>query len=50
MIYTVFPENYDERYESSYLPQDFPTEEEAIEYGESLDCDYKIESTKGECV
>ena len=50
MIYTVFPKNYDKEYECCYLPQDFPNEGEAIEYGEGLDCDYDIEFTDGECV
>lgn len=50
MIYTVFPKNYDEEYESRYLPQDFPTKKKAVEYGECLDCDYDIESVEGECV
>ena len=43
-IYTVFPKGYDKRYESSYMPQDFPTYEEAKEYREYLDCDYDIET------
>lgn len=43
IIYTVFPLNYPEEYESAYLPQDFNTYDEAVEYGESLDCDYTIE-------
>ncbi len=43
-IYTVFPKGYDKEYESSYMPQDFSTYEEAKEYGESLDCDYDIET------
>lgn len=43
-IYTVFPKGYDKEYESFYMPQDFSTYEEAKEYGESLDCDYDIES------
>ena len=50
MIYTVFPKNYDPQYESSYMPQDFATMKEAKEYGESLDCDYEIESTEGEVI
>lgn len=44
MIYTVFP-NDPEGFE---MPQDFSTRKEAKEYGESLDCDYEIESTEGE--
>lgn len=50
MIYTVFPKNYDKEDEWCYLPQDFPTYKEAVEYGEELDCDYGIESVEGECV
>lgn len=50
MIYTVFPKNYDKEYENCYMPQDFPTKKEAVEYGESLDCDYDIESVEGGCV
>ena len=50
MIYTVFPKGYDKEYESSYMPQDFPTLEEAAGYAETLDCDYDIESTEGEVV
>ena len=50
MIYTVFPRNYDKEYSCFYLPQDFPTYRDAKEYGESLDCEYDIESTDGECV
>ena len=30
-IYTVFPKGYDKEYESSYMPQDFSTYEEAKE-------------------
>lgn len=44
MIYTVFPKDKDD------LPQDFETEEEAKEYGNSLECEYVIESTEGEVV
>lgn len=45
MIYTVFPED------TSKMPQDFPTYEEAKQYAEDcLDCEYEIESTSGECV
>ena len=44
MIYTVFPKD------STELPQDFPTYQEAQEYAESLDCESVIESTTGECV
>lgn len=44
MIYTVFPKDP----EGFEMPQDFPTRKEAKEYGESLDCDYEIESTEGE--
>ena len=45
MIYTVFPNDPDR------LPQDFPTYEEAKEYGDECEPDgYKIESTTGECV
>lgn len=36
MIYTVFLKNYDKEYECCYLPQDFPTKREAVEYGENL--------------
>ena len=36
MIYTVFPKNYDEKYESSYMPQDFETLQEAKEYANAL--------------
>ena len=36
-IFTVFPADND------YLPQDFPSYSEALEYAESLDCDYEIE-------
>lgn len=50
MIYTVFPKNYDEEYEFCYLPQDFSSYKDAEEYGESLGCDYDIESTSGECI
>ena len=50
MIYTVFPQNYDEEYSPSYSPQDFETYDGAKEYAEDLDCDYDIESTSGECV
>lgn len=42
--YTVFPKNYEEGCEASYMPQDFETFEEAEEYAESLDCDYIIEA------
>lgn len=46
MIWTVFP-----KYENEYeLPHDFPTEKEAKEYAENLDCDYEIESTDGEYI
>ena len=41
-IFTVFPMNYPKKYESIYLPQEFDTYEEALEYAESLDCDYEI--------
>ena len=41
MIFTVFPKDP----EGFEMPQDFPTREEAKEYGENLDCDYEIEST-----
>lgn len=44
MIYTVFPKDKDD------LPQDFETEEGAKEYGNSLECEYEIESTEGEVV
>ena len=44
MIYTVFPKN------TSEMPQDFESMEEAEEYGKSLGCDYCIESTTGEVV
>lgn len=48
MIYTVFPDS------EFRLPADFPTYEEAEEYGEELKADYEIdytiESTTGECV
>ena len=44
MIYTVFPNDPT----GAELPQDFPTWKEAKEYGESLDCDYEIESAEGE--
>lgn len=45
MIYTVFPNDPDR------LPQDFPTYEEAKEYGDEYEPDgYEIESTTGECV
>ena len=50
MIWTVFPKGYDTKYESTYMPQDFPTREEAEEYAKSLDCEYDIENTDGECV
>lgn len=43
-IYTVFPKGYNKECEASYMPQDFPTYEEAEEYAESLDCGYDIES------
>ena len=36
-IFTVFPAD------SDYLPQDFPSYKEALEYAQSLDCDYEIE-------
>lgn len=42
-MYTVFPVDYDKRYEASYLPQDFETYDEAVEYAESLDCEFVIE-------
>lgn len=46
MIYTVFP------HENDYLPQDFPTYEEAEEYGneEFGPEGYVIELTSGYCV
>lgn len=46
MIYTVFPKDKGE------LPQDFPTQEEAVEYGTECfgESGYVIESTKGECL
>lgn len=50
MIYTVFLKNYDKEYECCYLPQDFQTYKDASEYAETLDCDYDIESTEGNCV
>jgi hypothetical protein len=50
MIYTVFPKGYDPECESSHLPQDFSTMKEAVEYAETLDCDFDIESTEGEVV
>jgi hypothetical protein len=42
MIYTVFPKD------SSEMPQDFPTYQEAAEYAADLDCESVIESTDGE--
>lgn len=36
-VFTVFPAD------SDYLPQDFSSYSEALEYAESLDCDYEIE-------
>ncbi|MCR5728214.1 MAG: hypothetical protein K6G24_12200 [Lachnospiraceae bacterium] len=48
MIYTVFPKGCDEG--CSHMPQDFSTMKEAVEYAETLDCDYDIESTEGEVV
>lgn len=36
-VFTVFPAD------SDYLPQDFSSYGEALEYAESLDCDYAIE-------
>lgn len=42
-MWTVFPKNYDKKYESAYLPQDFETYTEAEDYAKSLDCDYDIE-------
>lgn len=50
MIYTVFPKGYDEEHEASHMPQDFSTMKEAVEYAETLDCDYDIESTEGEVI
>ncbi len=58
MIYTVFPKGCDEGCEpnkywvpkASRMPQDFSTMEEAVEYAETLDCDYDIESTEGEVI
>lgn len=46
MIYTVFPKN------EAKLPQDFPSYEEAKEYGdeECSEYGYTIESTPGEIV
>lgn len=44
MIYTVFPKDPDR------LPQDFPTYEEAEEWGDEMEEEYVIESTEGECV
>ena len=43
-MYCVFPLNYPAEYESSYLPQEFEHYKDAVEYGESLDCDYIVES------
>jgi hypothetical protein len=42
-MWTVFPKNYNEEYEDSYLPQDFDTYKEAKEYAKELDCEYDIE-------
>ena len=56
MIYTVFPKGYDEEQNKflvpkcSHMPQDFSTMKEAVEYAETLDCDFDIESTEGEVV
>lgn len=44
MIYTVFPDD------PHYLPQDFETYTEALEYLHELPCDGKIESTEGNVV
>ena len=41
-VFTVFPMNYPKEYESAYLPQDFPSYKEALEYAKTLDCDYEI--------
>lgn len=43
-MWTVFPKNYNENSEASYMPQDFETYSEAFDYAESLDCEYDIES------
>lgn len=50
MIYTVFPKNYDEGYESFYMPQDFSSMTEAEAYGKTLDCEYDIETTDGDVI
>lgn len=42
MIFTVFPKD------DKYLPQDFGTFEEAIEYANELDCGSTVEETTGE--
>lgn len=43
-IFTVFPTNYPKELESNYMPQDFSSYREAVEYAKTLDCDYTIES------
>lgn len=43
VIYTVFPED------PNRMPQDFPSYEEAKEYGDKYEEEYTIESTTGEC-
>lgn len=44
MIWTVFPKD------ENILPHDCETYQEAKEWAKELDCEYEIESTKGECV
>lgn len=44
-MWTVFPKNYEESEEASYMPQDFETYKEAQEYADKLDCDYDIEQS-----
>ena len=44
IIFTVFPND------TYYLPQDFETYTEALEYLQELPCDGKIEYTEGNIV
>lgn len=43
-VYTCFPLE-DGKPSESYLPQDFSTWEQAVEYGELLPCDYTVEKS-----
>ena len=49
MIFTVFFTD-NEGYESTRMPQDFPTYQGALEYAEEESGEYTILSNNGECI